>query len=183
MTLTLISLRPTAGLFCAAALLFAPGAVHAQAFTVTLAPQTQVLTPGTSETFSGTIRNNSTTTALYLSGDGFGSLPSGLTTDDSSFFSTFAGTMLGAGQTTSLSSLFTVTDVNQDPGAYTQLPYNVYGGATSDAQDQSGSTAFNVVVASGAPVPEVSTSLSLGLLLAAGAMALMVQRRKRACAL
>ncbi len=181
---SLFTLRLTAGAFCAAvSLLLAPAADAQTQFTIAFAPQTQVLTPGMTETFSATI-TNSTTADLYINQSEFGSFPSGLIFDDALFYNTFGGTLLGAGKTTALTSLFTVTDVNAAPGTYIQNPYTVAGGTTANATDRYGNSTFDVVVSnSSAPVPEASTSLLLGLLLAAGALAFTAQRRRRTAAL
>ena len=159
-------------------LALAPAAAHAQGFTVFFTPPTQTVYPGLTTTFSGTITNN-TADDLYINADTVDPLGPGFVTDDTPFYNTFGGTpvLLASGQTYALTDLFTVTDLTAAAGTY-QGQYAIYGGAAPDSTDQVGFQTFTV----NSPVPEASTSLSFALLLAAGAAAWAVQRRKRSAA-
>ena len=176
------TLPKMAAAFCAAALVLAPAIVHAQAFSITFVPAAQSVLPGMTATFSGTIKN-ATMTDLYINSDAIDPLSAGLTADDAPFRNTFGGTpvKLGAGQTYALTSLFTVTDISAPVGSYLGQ-FTVYGGTEPSSSDQSGFKEFTVLVPQ-APVPEASTSVSLAILLAAGAAVLALKRRKPAGAL
>ena len=180
--MTSLNFRQAAGILSAAGLALAPAAAHAQAFTLTFAPATQTVLPGLSTTFSGTI-TNTTASALYINGDSVDPLASGLSVDDTPFYNTFGGTpvLLGAGQTYTLTDLFTVTDTTAAIGTY-QGQYAIYGGADPAAGDQFGFQTFTVNVPL-APVPEASTSLSFAALLAGGAAMWAFKRRKAPAAL
>ena len=179
--MTSLNFRQAAGILSAAALVLAPAAAHAQAFTVTFAPATKTVLPGFSTTFSGTI-TNTTSAALYINGDSVDPLASGLSTDDTPFYNTFGGNpiLLGAGQTYTLTDLFTVTDTTAPIGSY-KGQYTIFGGADPIAENQSGFQTFQVNVPL-APVPEASTSLSFAVLLAGGAALWASKRRKSAAA-
>lgn len=166
--------RYAAGALCAVCLSLAPALAHAQAFTVTFAPDTQTIFPGQTTTFSGTIKN-ATSSDLYVYIDAVDSGDPGLVTDDTPFYNTFGGTpvLLGAGQTSALTDLFTVTDVAAPQGTF-QGQYAVYGGSTATSSDQIGFHTFTL----DSPVPEASTSLSFALLLAAGAAVFAVKHRR-----
>jgi len=163
--------------FCAAVLVLAPAMAHAQAFSITFSPPAQSVLPGMSATFSGTIKNM-TTTDLYVNYPTIDPLTFGLTADDAPFQNTFGGVpvLLGAGQTYALTDFFTVTDTAAPVGSY-QGQFNVYGGTDPAATDLSGSAGFTVLVPN-APVPEASTSVSLAALLASGAAVWAVKRRR-----
>jgi len=172
-----LSLRH-AGALCAGCLIFAPAAAHAQAFTVTFAPDTQTIFPGQTETFSGTIKNT-TANDLYINQGGPDSLGLGLIVDSTPFSNTFGGApvLLGAGQTYALTDFFTVTDTGAQIGTFTGQ-FTVYGGADPAATDQSGFQTFEVL----SPVPEASSWISFAVLLAGGAAVWAVKRRKQCAA-
>lgn len=178
-TLSSTTLPRIAAVFCAAALVFAPATAHAQAFSVTFAPAVQSVLPGMTATFSGMIKNT-TMTDLYINSDTIDPLVSGLTTDDAPFQNTFGGipVLLGAGQTYALTSLFTVTDTAAPAGSYLGQ-FTLYGGTDPAATDMSGFEGFTVLIPN-APVPEASTSVSFAVLLAVGAAAWALKRRKSA---
>ena len=168
-------IRYAAGVFCAAGTLLAPAVVHAQAFSITFAPGTQAVYPGTTATFSGTITNN-TFSDLYINTDGIDAGGPGFLVDDAAFYNTFGGTpvLLAAGRTTALTDFFTVTDIAAPAGTF-QGGYTVYGGATPGSSDQVGFQTFTL----DSPVPEASTSVSFAVLLAAGAAAFAMKRRRQ----
>lgn len=179
--MTNLNFRQAAGILSVASLALAPAAAHAQAFTLNFVPATQTVLPGFSTTFSGTI-TNTTATALYINGDNVDPLGPGLSTDDTPFYNTFGGNpvLLGAGQTYSLTDLFTVTDTAAAIGTY-QGQYTVYGGLDPTASNRSGFQTFSVIVPLAA-VPEASTSLSFAVLLAGGAAVWAAKRRKSTAA-
>ena len=177
----------SAGLLCAAGLLFLSSAAYAadpsQAFQFVFTPAKQKVSPNMPATFSASI-TNTTTDALYINGDALDPLASGLTADDTSFFNTFlvgAPVQLGAGQTYSFTDLFTVTDDGAALDSYTGR-FTLYGGTTLDAQDFSGSQTFTVQTVPDRvqAVPEASTWVSLGLMLMLGTVAVTARKKKAA---
>lgn len=146
---------------------------------MSFAPSTQTIYPGTTTTFSAAI-TNTTADSLYINGDTVDPLGPGFVTDDAPFYSAFGGApvLLASGQTYALTNLFTVTDISAEKGIY-QGQYEILGGATPVSLDQTGFQTFTV----NSPVPEASTSLTFALLLAGGAAAWAVQRRKHGAAL
>lgn len=174
-----ITLTQTAAAACITALIFAPAIAHAQAFSITLLPAVQSVLPGASATFSGTIKNT-TMSGLYINSDEFNPLNSGLFASDVPFQNTFGGApvLLGAGQTYALTDLFTITNMDAPAGSYLGQ-FTVSGGTDPASRDQSGFKEFTVLVPN-APVPEASTSVSLAIMLAAGAAVLALKGRKSA---
>ena len=150
-----------------------PQVAHAQ-LVLKLAPSAQVA-PGTFA-FSGTLSNPTTgDLALYSDGYKFDNLAAGLSLDDSPF-NTNAPTDLPAGQ--SYTGL--LFNVSVDP---TVAP-GTYGGTFSvtdgNPLDKPASDTFSVTVPPSTPaVPEASTTVSLGLLLALGLGGIAVTRRRK----
>ena len=152
-------------------LLAAPA--HAQ-LTLTLTPSAQTA-PGVFA-FSGTLSNPTTgDLALYSDEYKFDTLVAGLSLDDSPF-NTNAPTDLPAG----MSYTGLLFNVFADP---TVAP-DTYGGTFSvtdgNPLDKPASSPFSVTVLPSTPaVPEASTTVSLGLLLALGLGGIVVARRRK----
>ena len=170
-----------------AGLLLAASASHAQSpfqpLQVDFAPIVETVLPGGTVSFSGTI-TNTTSSSVFITGDTIDPLATGLTTDDTPFYNTFvagAPVELASFQTYTYTDLFNVT---ADPGVAGGLykgAFTVYGGATPTSQDVSGTSNFYVRVPAPA-VPEASSVVSLGLLLAGGLSAAAFKSRKRVSA-
>ncbi len=164
-----------------------PGAAQT-GLTVTLAPSAvRVVTPVNGAqvfTFTGTLTNN-TGTALFLNADNF-SLDFPLILDDTAFQNTFvfptdtSGNLLPqpplAAGATETAALFSVTvPAGTSAGTY---------GGTFEIQGGAGASDFGLLAAptftvSAAPVPETSTGVSFGLLLAVGLAGGIIRVRRR----
>jgi len=167
------------------ALLAAPASAQ---LTLTLAPTDQFGSPGDLLSFSGTL-SNPTANSVFLNNDSVTfSGPAG--TDGSPFLSyaPFSldpmGTVNGSGAPTDSynGSLFTLTlDPGSLPGTYLGT-FSVLGGADGAATSQVASADFSVTVLPSAPqpIPELSSTVSLGLLLALGGLVVIVKRRRTA---
>ena len=161
----------------AALLLLAPFAANADNLSLVLTPSTQTVAPAGTVTFSGIITNTSNTT-VFVNGDSFTGLDSLLTFDDTAFlnatpFSLSPGTKYPVSGS---ANLFDITlDSTATLGSSYSGVFNILGGADAAAQDLQGLAKFTVTAAA---VPETSTTLSFGLLLAAGGL-LAVKMRKR----
>ena len=179
------TVSPPARLGLAAAalglLLAAAPSAHAQSVLLTFVQPQQSVSPGSPVTFSGTITNNSANDE-YLNGFDFGAGPDfggvGLTANADTFFNITPYKLL-AGASTGIISLFTVTaDPGTPAGSYLNV-FNIEGGTTAGDNTQLGGAEFTVNVPRGAPVPEASTTLSLGLLLALGLGGVAAAKRRR----
>jgi hypothetical protein len=166
------------------ATLAAAPAAHAQ-LTLTLTPASQAGPAGSTFHFTGTL-TNPTASEVFLNGDtptfnGPGSI------DDSPFLNNAPGSLMPMGSTdpntgaptdSFTGSLFDVTlDPSAAPGTYFGT-FEVQGGPTVNDQGVVASEDFSVTVEPPA-VPEASTTVSLGLLLALGLGGVVVSARRR----
>ena len=164
-------------LLATALLLLAPFAARADNLSLVFTPATQTVAPGGTITFSGKISNTSSAT-IVVNGDSFTGFDPHISTDDSAFFNATSFTLTpGATYPVSGSaSLFDVTlDSMATPGSTYSETFNILGGANSAAQELQGNAKFFVTVAA---VPETSTTLSFGLLLAGGVLLAVKMRRQ-----
>ena len=140
-----------------ALMLAAPLGARAQ-LTFTFTPATQVGSPGTPLTFSGTF-TNSGSSELFLNGYNTSPLSSNLTLDDTKFFNNVPLSLLG-GQSFS-GELF---DINVSPtvmpGDYVTA-FTVIGGLDGSVQNDLATQSFTVRVPAPA-VPEASTGTAVG---------------------
>lgn len=180
MTLKLVTrhLLPAAAL---AALIAAPAA-QAQtptALNLTLTPSTLDGNPGDMLVFNGTLSNPSTTNTVFLNGDtptfnGPGTI------DGNPFLNNAPNTLgpAGSGSDTYTGSFFDITlDPSATPGRYLGT-FTITGGADGNAMDTVATEDFAVIV-NPSPVPEASTTVSFGLLLALGLGGVVVVARRR----
>lgn len=139
-------------------------------------------TTGTTYQFFGTITNFGPS-AIYLTGDYFtpSSIPAGVTLDDSPFynapFQLSSGGMAGSSYT---GALFNVTvSPTTAPGFYSGL-FSLTGGTDFVANQYTtlNTNGFSISAA----VPEASTTVSFGLLLALGGFAYGARKKKLASA-
>ena len=145
-------------------------------------PAGQVTTPGGVLNFSG-ILSNTTAGPVFLNGDSltFNGPASDLTLDDSPFNSSAPASPGAMGSGTDLYSgdLFTVSaDALTQPGTYFGT-FEILGGADGNAQSEVAAADFSVTVLAPAAVPEATTTVSFGLLLALGLGAVVVARRRK----
>ena len=163
----------------AALLLLAPFAANADNLSLVLTPSTQTVAPAGTVTFSGIITNTSNTT-VFVNGDSFTGLDSLLSFDDTAFvsatpFSLAPGTKYPVSGS---ANLFDITlDSTATLGSSYSGVFNILGGADAAAQDLQGLAKFTVTAAA---VPETSTTLSFGLLLAAGGLQAVKMRKRSA---
>jgi hypothetical protein len=163
---------------------FGAPAAHAQ-LNFALTPAGQAGNPGDTLQFTGTL-SNPTASEVFLNGDSYSGLPAGLTLDDTPFFSNAplslqpAGSMDGSGNPTDsyTGGFFNIAiDPSVTPGTYTGT-FAITGGADSNASDTVATEDFSVTV-NPSPVPEASSVISFGLLLALGAGGVIVAARKK----
>lgn len=154
-----------------ALLLAGPEAARAQ-LVFTLEPTTQSTTPGSTVTFSAVLENTGAST-LFLNGTDFGFFGSstGITIDDSKFFTNFPS-QLSAGQRTSLNQIFDVMVASSTANSSYAGFFSIVGGDNASAQNTLSTQNFQLNV-----VPEPSTALLLGMG-SLGALAMKRRRRK-----
>lgn len=160
-------------------------AAHAQApypLSLTFTSPNQTVGPGGALHFTGTLTNTSSS-LVFLNSDSvsFNAPVAGLTLDDSPFL-TNAPMFLAAGP---IGSSYTgdFFDVMVSPSAVAgtyQGTFDVLGGGDTGTYDIVGSQTFFVSVPEA--VPEASTTVSMGLLLALGGGGLMIAKRRRTAA-
>jgi len=163
--------------------LLAPPAAHAQAapdpLTLTLTSPDQAGVAGSIFTFAGTLSNPTAGTVFLNGGTPTLNGPLSVTTDSSPFdsapISLAPAGMAGNAYT---GDFFSVTaGASTAPGTYFGF-FTVQGGADGNVADELASTPFSVtVLAQPAAVPEASTTISFGLLLALGGLLIVVKRR------
>lgn len=99
----------------------------------TLNAPSQTYMQGTSATWAGTFLNTGATT-LTFAGISFSGLPSGLTADDTLYFTNLDGTTLAAGASVSASIFTTAASLSLGPSTYNSNVTVTYtGGAPSPA--------------------------------------------------
>ena len=155
------------------------GPVKAQSYsllTLSLAQPAQTVAPGGNLFFSGTL-SDLNQSILYFGGDSLnqiGSWPAGLVANDASFLTNAPATLTSS--TPYKGDLFNVSvDHNTPAGTYNgtfQVEYDDTSGNPFFA-----SQGFQVVVAPNV-VPESSSIVSFGLLLALGAVLIACKRKK-----
>jgi len=160
--------------------LAAAPAAHAQQLDFNFAPKAQAGTPGSVLQFTAALSNPSTTDTVFLNGDTPTLNAPGLNVNDI-FFSNGPTSLgpVGSGTDTYSGDFLDVTITSAaQPGTY-QGTYTIVGGADSNAQDTVATADFSVTVLPAA-VPEASSVVSLGLLLALGLGGVTVAARRKA---
>ena len=137
----------------------------------TLNTPTQTYAQGTFVTWSGTFLNTGLTT-LTFSGISFSGLPTGLTTDDTLYFTSLDGTSLGMGASVTTNFFTSAASSSLAPASYNSTVTVSYAGGSPSPNDASAT--FNSTITPSAAIPEPSTLglLSLSLSLSWGTMAL-----------
>jgi len=143
---------------------------------VTFAPAATVFSraAGQTETFTATLINNYAF-PLYLNGDFFDGPDAPLTVDDTAFQTNVSLTPIAAGDTLT-ADLFTVTVPANTPTSSFNGTFYLTGGRGPNDNGTLSATPFTV---SAQPVPEASTAVTLGLLLALSLGAVAWQAQKR----
>ena len=176
-----LSAKVAVSLLTALTIGLAAAPVHAQ-LLLGLTPQAQSGTLGDTLLFSGTL-SNPTTSEVFLNGESltFDAPVTGLSLDGSAFLNNapISLSASGGGNDTYTDGFFSVfVAPSAAAGTYTGT-FAVLGGADGNAQTTVASQRFFVTVTpNGAPVPEASTTVSLGLLLGLGGLMLHARRRK-----
>lgn len=143
---------------------------------VTFAPAATVFSGAADQTatFTATLINNYAF-PLYLNGDFFDGPDAPLTVDDTAFQTNVNLTPIAAGDTLT-ADLFTVTVPANTPMSSFNGTFYLTGGQSPNDNDTLSATPFAV---SAQAVPEASTAVTLGLLLALSLGAVAWQARKR----
>ena len=159
----------------------APNAAQAQ-LTLTLSPSSQAGKVPNTFHFTGTL-TNPTGAVVFLNGDSPTFNGPG-TIDDSAFLNNAPVSLgpTGSGSDTYTGSFFDITlPSSAAPSTYFGT-FTVLGGPTTNDQMTVGTEDFSVMVLPSPAVPEASTVVSLGLLLALGLGGLVVGARRRKAA-
>lgn len=149
----------------------------------TLMPPAQAGAPGTTLHFTGTLRNT-TAAVVFLNGDSATLNAPALTLDDTPFLGAPVS-LAPAGQagSTYTGGFFDVMIPQSAlPGVFSGS-FSILGGATNTANDVQASQPLSVTVGTPSPVPEASTTASLGLLLAVGGLVVAAKRKKAGASL
>jgi hypothetical protein len=133
---------------------------QAQSIQFTLSPVSQAYTTAQTATWSATFLNTGTST-LTFTGIGFTGLPSGLTTDDTLYFTNLDATTLAIGASVT-ANIFTSSAPTITPGTYdgtVQVSYR-FTGAPADSTE---SALFTSVITAAIPEPGTISLFALGL--------------------
>jgi len=156
----------------------APNAAQAQ-LTLTLSPSSQAGKVPNTFHFTGTL-TNPTGAVVFLNGDSPTFNGPG-TIDDSAFLNNAPLSLgpAGGGSDTYTGSFFDITlPSSAAPSTYFGT-FTVLGGPTANDLMTVGTEDFSVMVSPSPAVPEASTTVSLGLLLALGLGGLVVAARRK----
>jgi hypothetical protein len=133
---------------------------QAQSIQFTLNPVSQAYTTAQTATWSATFLNTGTST-LTFTGIGFTGLPTGLTTDDTLYFTSLDATTLAVGASVT-TNLFTSTAPSIASGTYdatVQVSYR-FTGAPADSTE---SALFTSIITSTIPEPTTLVLCAIGL--------------------
>ena len=146
----------TLALIGAAALAAAPARAQLQ---FTLNPATQTYGQGATATWSATFFNTGAS-LLTFAGIGFSGLPTGLSADDTMYFTNFHGTTLGAGASVTANLFTTTADPAVLPATYNSNVTVTYSGGAPSPADAS--ALFTSIITAAIPEPGTLCLLGMG---------------------
>ncbi len=150
----------TLGLIGAVALAAAPARAQLQ---FTLSPSTQTYAQGaTAPAWSATFLNTGATT-LTFAGIALSGLPTGLTADDTLYFTNLDGTTLGAGASVTATIFTSTASFSLAPATYNSNVTVTYTGGAPSPNDAS-ATFTSIITGAAVPEPGTLALASLGLL-------------------